>query len=270
MKVAVSAGTVSDTLLIVINTAYYKVLEAETGTLTAPMIIVTDPAASGGSCISASTGINTITKNIEAAYTITNMPAGNYFVWLQMSIPASSTSNNFGIFVGFGTTLNANFLKPRVTDTYTWVRGSVNFPLTAGTNTFILGHGLAGAKIDKIVLTTSWEAALPEKYTSIQEKQMNSQKIGLNGSSIIAQPLSGGRINFVVRGISAKNFTMDVFNIAGSRVWSYHKQSAVASSEYQVVWDGTDNQLRPVRSGVYFAKMWTGNQSKKVSVLLNR
>jgi hypothetical protein len=270
LKVVVSAGSSSDTLVVTIAIAYYKILEAETGTLVAPMTVLADPTASGGSCISASTGVNTITKKIEGTYTATNMPAGIYYVWLKMSIPAGSTSNNFGIFVGFGTTLNANYLKPKITDIYTWVRSSVSFPLSAGTNTFILGHGLAGAKIDQIVLTTSWESTLPAILPSPGIiKKFQSQKMGLNGQSIIAQPLPGGKINFMMNGISAGDFTMDIFNIAGSQVWSYHKQGAVAS-EYQVVWDGTDNQLKPVRSGAYIAKIKTENSSKHLLVLLNR
>jgi hypothetical protein len=254
---------------VAIAIAYYKGLEAETGVLVAPMAIMGDPVASGGNCISASTGINTITKNIEVSYIVTNMPAGIYYVWLKMSIPAGSTTNNFGIFVGFGTALNANYLKPKVTDIYTWVRSSVSFPLTAGTNTFILGHGLAGAKIDQIVITTSWEAVLPVNYISIQEKKTQNQKTGLNGANIMAQPLSGGRINFVINGIEAGDLTVDIFNIVGSRVWSFHKQSAIAS-DCQLIWDGTDGQLKPVRSGLYVARIKTGNQSKQVMALLNR
>jgi hypothetical protein len=269
MKVVVSAGTSSDTLVVAINIAYYKLIEAETGTLVVPMAVLADPTASGGSCISASTGTNTITKKIEGTYTVTNMPAGTYFVWLKMSIPAGSTSNNFGIFVGFGTVLNANYLKPKVTDTYIWVRSFVNFTLPAGTNTFILGHGLAGAKIDQIILTTSWEPGLPVNYTSIQERQTQIQKLESSGPSMIAQPLSSGRINFVVSGIGAGDFNMDVFSISGSRVWSYHKQDA-ETSDYQLIWDGTDGRLKPVRSGVYIARMRTGNMTKQVLATINR
>jgi hypothetical protein len=269
LKVVATAGSSSDTLAVVITIAYYKLLEAETGTLVAPMAVITDPVASGGSCISAASGINTISKNIEASYAVSNMPAGTYFVWLKMSIPAGSTTNNFGIFVGFGAALNANYLKPKVTDTYTWVRSSVSFTLAAGTNTFILGHGLAGAKIDQIILTNSWEFALPENYTSIQEKQSQNRKIGLNGPSIIPRTLSGGRINFVISGISAGDFAMDVFNIAGSRVWSYNKQGR-AASEHQIMWDGTDSRLKPVRNGMYVARMQTNNGLKQVPIILQR
>jgi hypothetical protein len=269
IKVVVSAGASSDTLVVAIAIAYYKGLEAESGTLIAPMAIMGDPVASGGNCISASTGINTITKNIEASYTVTNMPAGTYYVWLKMSIPTGSTSNNFGIFVGFGTALNTSYLKPKVTDTYTWVRSAVNFTLPAGTNTFILGHGLAGAKIDQIMLTTSWEAALPVNYTSIEEKQSKIQKLNLGGTSIIPQPLSGGRINFIVKGIGAGDFTVDVFSIAGSRVWSCYKKGFVAL-EHQVIWDGTDRRLKPVQSGVYLARIQANNTSKQIPVFLQR
>jgi hypothetical protein len=270
LKVVVSAGTSSDTLAVAIALAYYKVLEAETGTLVAPMAIVADPSASGGSCVSAATGVNTITKNIEASYAVANMPAGVYYVWLKMSIPAASTSNNFGIFVGFGTALNSNYLKPKVTDTYTWVRSSVNFSLSAGTNTFILGHGLTSAKIDQIVLTTSWESALPIPLPSSGiNKKIQSQKMGLNGSKIMAQPLSDGRINFVVSGIGAGDFTMDIFNVAGSRVWSYRQEGAI-KSDYQLIWDGTDSQLKPVRNGVYMAKMRMGDESMQTRVNLIR
>jgi hypothetical protein len=269
MKVVVSAGTSSDTLVVTITIAYYKALEAETGTFVAPMAVMADPSASGGSCISASTGINTITKKIEASYPVANMPAGTYYVWLKMSIPTGSTSNNFGIFVGFGSALNANYLKPKVTDAYTWVRSSVSFTLPAGTNTFILGHGLAGAKIDQIVITTSWEAGLPVNYTSIQEEKIQNQKINSSGPSIVPQPMSGGRINFVVKGMGAGDFTMDIFSVTGSRVWSYQQKSATAP-DYQVIWDGTDGQLKPVRNGIYVAKIKAKSFSKQRLVLLNR
>jgi hypothetical protein len=62
---------------------------------------------------------------------------------------------------------------------------------------------------------------------------------------------------------------MEVFNIAGSRVWSYHKQGATAS-DYQLIWDGTDDQLRPVRSGMYMAKINTGNESGQIRVSINQ
>jgi hypothetical protein len=183
-----------------------------------------------------------------------------------MSIPVGSTTNNFGIFVGFGTALNANYLKPKVTDTYTWVKGSVSFTLPAGTNTFILGHGLAGAKIDQIILTTSWEFTLPANYTSIQEKQTKSQKIGLGSPSIVPTSLSGGRVNFLVKGIGAKDFNLDVYSVGGSKVWSYQG----TSSENQFIWDGQSSHLQPVRSGIYVAKLQAGNESKQVKITLNK
>jgi hypothetical protein len=93
--------------------------------------------------------------------------------------------------------------------------------------------------------------------------------MGLGGASIIPQPLSGGRINFVVNGIGAEDFALDVFNIAGSRVWSYNQKGG-AAPEYQVIWDGTNNRLKPVQSGVYVAKIITENSSKQLLVLLNR
>jgi hypothetical protein len=270
LKVVATAGTSSDTLAVVISISYYKVLEAETGTLVSPMVIVADPAASGGNCISAPGGNNTIVKNIEASYTVANMPAGNYYVWLKMSIPTGNLSNNYGALIGFGTSLYpTTMLKPKVENAYAWVRSATSFALAAGTNTFIMGHSLALAKIDQIVITTSWEATIPEDVikTSLDEKQTQNRKLNLSVPGIIPQPLSGGRINFVVSGISSGDFTMDVFNIAGSRVWSYHKQSAEAS-EYQIRWDGTDSKLRQVQSGIYIAKMRNGNQSGKVLVSL--
>jgi hypothetical protein len=270
LKVAVTAGTSSDTLAVVISISYYKILEAESGTLTLPLAIVADPAATGGNCISAPTGINTVVKNIEATYTVPNMPAGNYYVWLKMSMPAGNLTNNFGTLVGFGTSLYpTTMLKPKTENAYAWVRSQTSFALTAGTNSFIMGHSLALAQIDQIVLTTSWEAALPANYTSIQEKQTKSRKTNLSGSSIIAQPLSGGRINFVVSGISAGDFTMDVFNVSGSRVWSHYKQGT-ATPEHQVIWDGTDSRLKPVRSGVYVARIKAGNMFEQVLTSLNR
>jgi hypothetical protein len=91
----------------------------------------------------------------------------------------------------------------------------------------------------------------------------------LNGPSIIPRTLSGGRINFVVNGIGTEDFALDVFNVAGSRVWSHRKEGAVAS-EHQVIWNGTDTQLKPVRSGVYLARIQANNNSKQTPIFLQR
>jgi hypothetical protein len=199
------------------------------------------------------------------------MPAGTYYVWMKISIPTGGLSNNFGTYVGFGTTLNPNYLKPKVENTYTWVRSSVTFTLTAGTNPFIMGHGLALAKIDQIVLTNSNDSTLPSglKVTSIREKQTKNQKSGLNDPSIIARTLSDGRINFVVSGTGTGDFTMDVFTLAGSRVWSVHQVGA-AAPDYQLLWDGKDSELKPVRSGVYVARIHADNRFKQIMVTLNK
>jgi hypothetical protein len=272
LKVVATAGTSSDTLAVAISISYYKILEAESGTLVAPMVIVEDPTASGGNCISAPGGSNTIVKNIEASYAVPNMPAGNYFVWLKMSIPTGSLTNNFGTLVGFGNTLYpTTMLKPKVENTYTWVRSSNSYALPAGTNTFIMGHSLALAKIDQIVLTTSWEATIPNDVmkTSIKENQTQNRNLNLVGPNIVAQSLSGRRINFMVNGIRSEDFIIDVFSVTGSRVWSYHQEGAI-KSDYQLIWNGTDSQLKPVRNGVYVAKIRMGNESRQTRVNLIR
>jgi hypothetical protein len=134
-----------------------------------------------------------------------------------------------------------------------------------------MGHSLALAKIDQITLTTSWEANIPEDVikTSLREKQTQNRKLNLNGPGIIPQPLSGGRFNFVISGIVEGDFEVDIFNITGSRVWSHYKKGAT-ESDYQFMWDGANSQLKPVRSGVYVAKIRTGNASKEIMMTLNR
>jgi hypothetical protein len=134
-----------------------------------------------------------------------------------------------------------------------------------------MGHSLALAKIDQIVLTTSWETAIPEEMikTPIQEKQTQNRNLNFVDPTVVARSLSGGKINFVINGISTEDFAMDIFSVAGSRIWSYQQKGATAP-DYQVVWDGTDGQLKPVKSGVYVAKIKTENSSKQLLVLLNR
>jgi hypothetical protein len=271
MKVVISAGNSSDTMVVVIHTADYLVLEAESGTLTAPMVKVTDSKASGGKCISAPGGTNTIAKNIESSYTIPNMLAGDYYVWLRIFLPTGNLTNNFGTLVGFGTSLNPTTnLKPLVENTYTWVRSQTSFTLPAGTNTFIMGHSLALARIDQIVFTTSGEPTLPAILPPPSAiKEIESYKTGLKGSKIIARPLSGGAINFVLSGKDIRDFELNIYSVSGSLVKSF-KKFQTGSPGNSIIWDGANTQLKPVRSGVYLAKIQTDNGSMRTPVLLWR
>jgi hypothetical protein len=206
---------------------------------------------------------------VEATYTINNMPAGTYYVWLKISIPTGSTSNNFGAFVGFGTTLNPNYLKPKVENAYTWVRSSVNFTVTtAGTNTFIMGHGLALAQIDQIVITNSWESTLPASmmiFTSI--KQSQNRKTSSESPGIVPKTLSGGKISFGVRGENIKGISLNIYSVNGSLVKSFSQNEML---NHSFIWDGASSQLQPVLSGIYVAVMHTGNGSKQIRVFQNR
>lgn len=254
MIVSVKAGTSADTMKVYIVAAFYWVQEAESGTLVSPMVIVSDASASAGKGISATSGSNTVSPKPEATYSL-NTIAGDYYVWLKISIPAGSTQNNYGTYIGFNGTMSRNFLKPRDTDTYTWVRSTGSFNLGAGANQFNIGHGLALAKIDQIVITNSDEFVLPEnlKPTSIKKEFIQSRN-NRSLPAILSRYLSDGRIEFIMNCSNARNLQLDVYNVTGSRVWSFYKQGTI-EPVYQVIWDGTTSQSSPIPSGVYVTKM---------------
>ncbi|NKB67406.1 MAG: SUMF1/EgtB/PvdO family nonheme iron enzyme [Candidatus Latescibacteria bacterium] len=60
---------------------------------------------------------------------------------------------------------------------------------------------------------------------------------------------------------------LDLFNTAGQKIRTLVRQQ-VPAGYHQTIWDGLDNQARPMPSGVYFYRLETGNQRLTRSLVL--
>lgn len=243
----VSAGSSSDTLKLTINVVQYTVIEAETGTLTSPMQIGNDAAASGGRHITAPAGAgNTIFPKTEATYTFNAPSSGNYYVWLKVYIPSINSSANYGTFIGF----NGKFVKPGIanqnTGQYEWIFCPTPNSLTAGPNQLILGHGNEQVRIDKIIITNSPDPQLPAGMTSSlpqDKKNINQQKKNL---SIRIMP--NGGVQFLgAAGLEGTH--LSVRDIFGRERWSNQGERSNG-----IIWTPGSGSSR-ISNGVYFVML---------------
>lgn len=131
-------------------------LEAESGTLTAPMQAYTDATASGGQYLATLVGT---TANIpdaltspSAQYSATIPSAGNYAIWAR--IQAANASSN-SIYYAVNPTGSSTYTL-RSTSTYgswVWVNLASSASLSAGTNVLGLKYAAANCKIDQVIIT---------------------------------------------------------------------------------------------------------------------
>ena len=63
----------------------------------------------------------------------------------------------------------------------------------------------------------------------------------------------------------AKNVIIEIFNISGERIIRLINE-AHQPGEYEIYWDGRDDNSQEVTSGVYIYRIWTGENtiSKKM------
>jgi hypothetical protein len=62
---------------------------------------------------------------------------------------------------------------------------------------------------------------------------------------------------------------LEIYNIKGQKVKVFTFPNwGLGTSEYSVVWNGTDENNKPVSSGIYFYKLMVDNYSKTKKMLL--
>jgi pectate lyase len=132
-----------------------RVIEAETMTLTAPMMVGVDADANGAQYISATSGTNSTVPVREASTTVTAPAAGTYYLWARLK---GAGIDSDALYVGFNNTWDRVF--PSTTGSYEWVRvetgdGSAahGFSLSAGEHIIQVGHGEIGARLDAVYVT---------------------------------------------------------------------------------------------------------------------
>lgn len=82
-------------------------------------------------------------------------------------------------------------------------------------------------------------------------------------------------ISFNLTAKNAKNAKLEIYNLKGQKIRTFDCSNSIAAntsgscSTYSVIWNGTDDNNRPVASGIYFYKVRAGNleQSKKMILM---
>jgi hypothetical protein len=132
----------------------YITLEAESGTITAPMASKNDfdtPLAFNGNYAwtPAGTGTNTNgNPTAKVTYNFTAANAGSYTLWVRM-FAATASNDSFwqSVDASSKTALTAGNLG-----TWVWTRGNT-WTLTAGSHSLVLGHRDEQTRADRIMLT---------------------------------------------------------------------------------------------------------------------
>ena len=142
-------------LLILFQSTVYAniILEAESGSITEPMQVVTSSEASGGEYI-----VSTVGGGGEASYTFTVANTGDYYIW-ALAKAENGKSDSFYIKMAGGKRETFD-IKPIGGANFIWdqVCGRASgdpwiFNLDAGTHTLIVQCREADTELDKLVIT---------------------------------------------------------------------------------------------------------------------
>jgi polygalacturonase len=135
--------------------------EAESGTVTAPMQVLADPAASGGHHVAVAAGNNSKTSAPATGSTVIPFSvgtAGTYKLWGRVIAP-STNDDSFWVRVDSGAWVDWNDIAPggswhwaNVTDD-TNSDAPVLVDLTAGAHTISVAYREDGAQLDRVLIT---------------------------------------------------------------------------------------------------------------------
>jgi hypothetical protein len=138
-------------------------IEAEAGTVAAPMMAAADPMASGGMYITVMAGLNaTMAAPADGIASYTFMSeAGDHKVWGRAYVP-DGDSDSFWVRMDGGTWVQWNGINAMALMSWAWddVHDSVamgavqTYTLTAGMHTLEVAYREDGAWLDKILITS--------------------------------------------------------------------------------------------------------------------
>lgn len=148
---------------VIINAHVKILLEAETGSLTAPMVPAKDPEAGGGKYLRVPNGEGHVAGALnpggEVVYSFKVPTAGNYQVWARV-IANNVNHNSFFVAMDYGAGI---VWHTAVGAKKTWIwdrlKGEndphpVSFYLEAGMHTLVIRPMADGTKLDSLLITT--------------------------------------------------------------------------------------------------------------------
>jgi hypothetical protein len=250
LTIVASAGAYKDTAKLPIRVSWYYSVEAENGSIAAPMQIKSDAPVSGGKYIATPAGTgNAVTPTAEATYSVYIPASGSYYLWLRMYAPAAG---QYSVYADFNEAPLSSATSLYQLGKYTWVMSSKVYNLTAGANTLKIGHKNEQVRVDKIIITSSPVAVLPEVVPP------NTQISGFNtpqksASSVLEMTSSGKAINFHVFLNQAGNFLLRIYTVSGRKIWEY-QQSNCAAGLKKIPLDKSC-----LKNGVYVTELTNNN-----------
>ena len=148
---------------VVVNAHVKIVLEAEDGTLTAPMVRAKDTKASNGKYIWVPNGKGNVSDSLnpggQAVYSFSVPTSGNYQIWARV-VANNIRNNSFFVSMDYGASI-AWHTAIGAKNTWIWDHvmdkndpNSLSFYLDAGTHTLVIKQMEDGTKLDSILITT--------------------------------------------------------------------------------------------------------------------
>jgi hypothetical protein len=135
-----------------VTTNEYVWLEAESGTITAPMVVLSDTSASSGKYIMAPAGTNSTAAAPATGYSTLSctINGGSYKLWGR-TIATTTGMNSFYIRVDNGAWVTWND-NAAVSTTWKW-NTLASLSIASGTHSLVIAYREGGTKLDKLLLT---------------------------------------------------------------------------------------------------------------------
>ncbi|MEV2271277.1 glycosyl hydrolase family 28 protein [Nonomuraea africana] len=192
--------------------------EAESGTVTAPMQILLDPAASGGSYVSVAPGNNSQTaapSTGHATLTFAVPDPGAFKVWARV-IAATSGDDSFWVRSDGGTWTNWNGIP--LGTSWHWAQLPVTYELSAGTHTVTFAYREDGARLDRVAISSDPAftpsdgpppTVLEAENATISQGVVESNHAGFTGTGFVnGDNVVGSSVEWTVNAAQAGTATL--------------------------------------------------------------
>ncbi|WP_431900317.1 glycosyl hydrolase family 28 protein [Nonomuraea sp. bgisy101] len=192
--------------------------EAESGTVTAPMQTLQDPAASGGSYVSVAPGNNSQTAappTGHATLTFAVPDPGTFTVWARVITPTTS-DDSFWVRSDGGSWTSWNGIP--LGSAWHWARLPVTYDLNAGTHTVTFAYREDGARLDRVAISsdpafTPSDGPPPTVYeaenATISQGVVESNHAGYTGTGFVnGDNVAGSYVEWTVNAAAAGTATL--------------------------------------------------------------
>ena len=210
--------------------------EAEGGTVSAPMQILSDPTASGGRYVTVAAGNNSTGSPPTTGYATVPFnvaTAGTYRIWGRVQAPTTS-DDSFWVRVDGGSWVNWNNIPPGTAWHWDDVHNAaasnstVTYSLAAGAHTVTFAYREDGTKLDRLVITNDpflvpADVAAPVRYeaenATISQGTVATNHLNYSGTGFVDYTnVTGSYVEWTVSGATTGPATLRIHYANGSTV----------------------------------------------------